>query len=373
MTLRLRAPLLLMWCVFFALPATAQVTPLRTAPSGEEMMDRSCRVGAGHRLAGEVPDADVVITSGEAGMAHVRIYLDGRDMDRAREYYEDLRFEASQDGETVRVEADAPNWRGFRWDRDGDAHIQVFITLPRTFEVDVQTSDGDVGLDALDGRATLRTSDGDVVVGRIDGPALTVRTSDGDVDVERAAVDEASLQTSDGDITVGSLRARDVLLRTSDGDVRAENLEGRVEASTSDGDLRVGRADGPSIRLRTSDGTVTADALRADRIEVHSSDGDLRLGRVDGALRATSSGGDITVALARPAEAYLRTSDGDIDIATPANFAADLRLRGDAIRIARAFDFRGTLDDEHADGRLGSGGALVEAHASDGTVTLRDQ
>ena len=65
------------------------------------------------------------------------------------------------------------------------------------------------------------------------------------------------------------------------------------------------------------------------------------------------------------------TSDGDISITLPENHGADLRLRGDDVRISRSLDFDGRIEDERATGEINGGGPLIEARTSDGEVTVR--
>ncbi len=65
------------------------------------------------------------------------------------------------------------------------------------------------------------------------------------------------------------------------------------------------------------------------------------------------------------------SSDGDISITLPSTFGADLRLRGDDVRISRDLDFDGRIEDESATGEINGGGPLIEARTSDGEVTVR--
>jgi DUF4097 and DUF4098 domain-containing protein YvlB len=341
-------------------------------PQREKMIDQRFEVEAGGLLQVRVGDADVFVETGGTGV-HVEVFLEGRDMDRARSYFESLRFRVEQEGNTIVVATDPSRERSGFWNQNGGARIQVRAHVPETFDADLNTSDGDIALERMEGRITARTSDGDVTVAQLSGPAIQLRTSDGDIRAEALQAETLTVQTSDGDLVLGKLLAPEMTLRTSDGDVRIDELEGRAELVTSDGDVDVGTARGPMLRLRTSDGTIRAEALYASRSEVRTSDGDIALEHASGDLEATTSSGDVRVGLTELDTVRLRTSDGDITIEVPGDARADVYLRGEDVRISSAFAFEGRVEEEEVDGMLNGGGSHLEASASNGTVILEAQ
>jgi hypothetical protein len=342
--------------LLFAVSASAapRLTPEDTLSlDREKVIDERFTVSEGELLEIAVGDSDVEIVVGSSNEVHVEVWIEGRDMESAREYFEHQRFSVEQDGSTVRVRTDAKtsfrlNWRNWR------DHPQILtrVVVPERFQ------------------ANLRTSDGDVRVGSLVGPSLTLDTSDGDIHADELEGDTITVETSDGDILLGIASADQINLRTSDGDIRARQLTGNVEAKTSDGDIRLDAVDSDVFSARTSDGDVTIDELLASQSSVRSSDGSINLRRITGSLDVSGSG-DIRLDLADPATISVNSSDGDIDITAPGSLSADLYLRGDEVRVARAFNFRGELKDERAEGNINGGGQRIEAKSSDGDVTLR--
>lgn len=346
---------------------------------GHVMLDERFSVEDGARLRIAVGDADVVVRHGPAGEVHMQIIAEAEDRDAARDYFERQHFSAgSEDGGVFLT--DAPEKHGARFYFRDRRHpsLRVEVTAPERMDADLRTSDGDLHVERLDGTVSLRTSDGDVFAEHLTGPALTLRTSDGDVRLEHAEAETVELQTSDGDLSAETIRAVRFSARTSDGDVHAARLVATdgAEVRTSDGDLRLGDVTAGRFSARTSDGDVVVDALRATHSRVHTSDGSLALRRVSGALEATGNDADIHVGLSDAAPAgdvSIRLSDGDIVIDAPADLTADLMLRGeDGVRVDRAYEFHGSVEEKRVEGRLGKGGARLEARTSSGSVVLRN-
>ncbi len=339
---------------------------------GERMIAEQFAVSPGGTLEVRVADANLEILPSAKGEARVEVFLDGRSMPRARDYFAQQRFALTQEGNTVSVTTDAPD-NGFRfwdWEHWGWVSILVRAEVPAGFHLDLQTADGNIRVGQFNGRTHVRTADGNITVGRLEGPDIALRTSDGDITAETLTAPSVLIQTSDGNLGLQDIHATTITVRTSDGNITGGRLEGDLDLSTSDGNIALDEVRGGHVSLTTSDGSITTKQIEAYRAEVVSSDGNLHLGLVDGALRASTSSGDIRVRLVQPAEYALRTSSGDIYITAPSDLRASLNLRAEDLRIATSFRFRGDLDDESATGNLNGGGPLLEARASDGTIVL---
>ena len=340
--------------------------------AGELMIERSFDVSEGENLSVKVGDADIIVTTERKDEARVEIYLDGKNMEKAREYFEDQRFEVTRSDGTIYV-VTHPQRNNYSWNRMGSPQITVEVAIPDAFNVELKTSDGDVIMEPLHGEVNIHTSDGDIATGSVSGSAYIVRTSDGDILAEAIEVDEANLTTSDGDITTKDILANDINIRTSDGDIRTERLEGSAAVSTSDGDLYLSSFSGRELALRTSDGEIVAERIDAGESQVHTSDGNITLKQVAGSLNAKTSSGDLTVNLEEAGdEVYLTSGDGDILLTAPDNTAAELFLKGERVRLSSSFRFDGVLKKNEAEGLINGGGAQIQARTSDGEVIFRE-
>ena len=338
----------------------------------ETMIDERFSVNEGGTLEVNVGDADVTVEPGSSDEVHVEVIVEARNMERGREYFEKQNFDVDQRGNTVRVETERRqriNW-GWRDWRD-KPHIYVRVTVPEAFNADLHTSDGDIAVDRLRGEVRMKTSDGDIDAGDLTGATLSLSTSDGTITVDDLDGEVVELETSDGDLDLGTITANRIFARTSDGDIRTGDLKGEAEIRTSDGDIHVSSFDGSSFFARTSDGTITVDELMAETSTVRSYSGEITLSRATGDLDVSGSDTDIRLDLVRPGEISATTSDGDISITLPRSHRADVRLRGEDVRVSSSLDFDGRIEEDRADGQINGGGPRLEARTSDGEVTLR--
>ncbi len=367
----MKSILLLLFTAVLLIPLTSQAQD-RDDWDSETMIDETFSVSTGGTLEVEVGDADVMVEPGSSNEVHVEVVVQARDLERGIEYYERQNFSVDQRGNTVRVETDPGrriewNWRTWR----DHPHIYVRVTVPETFNADLRTADGDIAVDRLKGELRLKTSDGDVTAGELSGDALTLGTSDGDIRIDALDAETVEITTSDGDLDLGEITADRVFARTSDGDIRIDALGGDAEVKTSDGDIDVSSFNGQSLFARTSDGDIDVSELIAETSTVHSSDGEITLRRVEGDLKVTGSSASIRLELRNPGQIEASSSDGDITITMPESHRADVRLRGDDVRISSSLDFDGRLEENRAEGTINGGGPLLEARTSDGDVTLR--
>ncbi len=321
---------------------------------GEVMIEETFSVNEGGTLKVNVPSADVEVLPGDADQAEVTVYLNGRDMDKAREYFNKLKFEVYSKGDMVVVETEKQrkrwNWNG--WKRNGGARIHVEARIPKAFNTDLSTSGGDVTIITLNGQTKLSTSGGDVSLGTLTGPSIVARTSGGDIKAESVQSDaDVELKTSGGDLTLGEISGAELIIKTSGGDINADHLDGSlIEVNTSGGDIDLDEVDG--------------------NLDAHTSGGDIDIETIDGDIKAGTSGGNIDVRLEHTSRVELKTSGGNIDIDAPSALEADLELKGGRVYVDKAFSFSGTLKKNRAMGEVNGGGPRIFASTSGGKITL---
>lgn len=298
-----------------------------------QMLDQDLTLAAGGRLQVRVDDVDLYVRSGDR--AHIDVFVSGRDIDEAVEYYNKY-VEFMIDGKDpvvieTRERRREYNWR---WDKYRNVHVWAVVTVPARVNAEVLTVDGDVQIDELDGDTVIETTDGDVRVRTLAGPSLRIRSQDGDIRVDKIDVQDVELRTADGDLDVGSLSAKRVTVRSADGDLNLPSLE-------------------------------------ADDITLECSDGDVGIGARGRVLSASVGDGDLDVELLVAMEADLRAGDGDIWLVVPAAEGADLDLRGEDVSVRGSVRVQGSVSDERVVGSINNGGPLVRAVTHDGSIRLR--
>jgi DUF4097 and DUF4098 domain-containing protein YvlB len=172
--------------------------------------------------------------------------------------------------------------------------LRLEVRIPRNVDVEVNSGDGSVEVDAIAGSLDIRTGDGHIAVrgargiirlhtgdGSIEGRdidgSIDAVTRDGHVRLE-GRFDALTVQTGDGKLTAnawpGSRMMQPWHLQTGDGSVALglpRDLGARIDASTKDGHVRstfplqqlgsshVGgdiNGGGPPIVVRTGDGSI---------------------------------------------------------------------------------------------------------------------
>lgn len=216
----------------------AQVAPVANARrASDPVIRREFKVDAGGTLRVNIPDGDISVHSGSSSRVVIEVFVKARDADWAAEVFDRMDFTAGIDGNTVTVAAVEADVGGDEWRRNRGVGVTAQITIPSRFNAQIETSDGDISLEALEGNVSLRSSDGDIDIGEVRGQEIRV-------------------QTSDGDISGGALHAASMRLRTSDGDINVRRAAGDIEANTSDGDImmRLGAIEG--VKVTTHDGDI---------------------------------------------------------------------------------------------------------------------
>jgi hypothetical protein len=151
----------------------------------------------------------------------------------------------------------------------------------------------------------------------------------------------------------------DVTLHTKDGNIDVAGVRGRQQIRTGDGNLHLTDLQGP-VSAETGDGNIDLDC-RCEALDAHTGDGN-----IDAAIRPGSKmSGTWT----------LRTGDGNIRLALPGDFAADLDAHtGDGrVRSDLPLTVSGSFGERDLRGKLNGGGASLEVRTGDGDIRLERQ
>jgi DUF4097 and DUF4098 domain-containing protein YvlB len=172
----------------------------------------------------------------------------------------DLRIESRQDGDKVELVARVSD----HWGISGlfrSRTLRIEVRMPRKADLQVETGDGSVKSEALEGTVDIHTDDGSIAVDGLKG---------------------------------------DIRLRTGDGSIEARELDGRIEAHSGDGHVDLaGRFD--AFKARTNDGHIDvrlkSGSKMASEWTIETGDGGIDLRVPDGFqadLDASSGDGHIS-------------------------------------------------------------------------------
>ena len=161
-----------------------------------------------------------------------------------RDWAADPPIESRQDGNVVTLTAlvDERSWWG--WDTFGNRRLTILVRMPKDADLQLQTTNGDIDVAAVDGRISIHTRNG-----RVNAQQLS-----GTIDIG----------SSNGAISVNALKGA-VTVRTTNGPITADGLDGKCEVATTNGEVRVeGRFE--SLDVTSTNGSIFARAEPGSRM-----------------------------------------------------------------------------------------------------------
>jgi hypothetical protein len=347
---------------------------------------KSFSVSKGGTIEVSTSRGDIYISPWDKNEVSVVIEgLDDEDFDKVK---------MIQNGNIVRV-----SYRS-RWD-DGSGHVRFAISVPSQFNLDMNTSGGDLEVKGeLTGKIDGSTSGGDIKLGNVFGGPVEVTTSGGDIRTGKIEGD-GSLKTAGGDIQVGSVNGS-LSVNTSGGDIQVEtitksldaktaggsinigNVGGEAHVSTSGGDIKVGKVSGKAT-LNTAGGDIELKGASGN-VNAKTSGGDVRLQNITGSINAKTSGGEVEAELIPSGKggSKLSSAGGDVRLYieenSKATIEATIRLDGWGSRKSRyvvksEFPKKSYETDEEADEiravyELNGGGELIELSTSNSNIEI---
>ncbi len=232
--------------------------------------------------------------------------------------------------------------------------IRFQVTVPKDYNVDLNTASGSIKVGDLNGTVQAHTSGGSLRLGNIIG-TVRGRTSGGSIKL----------------ISAGGL----VNLKTSGGSIEVGDVAGDVHAQTSGGKLHFGKIQG-SVWGKTSGGSIKVTDCNGD-VDVHTSGGSIKLESVSGSVNARTSGGSIRASLTEQPEEVcsVRTSGGSITV----NLISDITIDVDAetsggsvsTDFAVASIIQGKVPKNRLRGSINGGGPLMKLRTSGGGIRLQ--
>lgn len=320
-----------------AVAAAVFVLALSGAAYGDDQntITKSFKVEPGGKLVVDTDLGSIDVRGGDGKSVEIKVTREVRRGDEDK-VLADFKLEFDQRGNDVFVTGDHEK-HGLRrfWDDFGNRLRVVFtITVPRVYNLDLQTSGGGVDVEDIEGRVETRTSGGSLSFDRIKGNVLG--------------------KTSGGSIRIGAVEGESEV-RTSGGDIRINETKGNVLARTSGGSIRIVKAGG-EVDAHTSGGSVTAEDVM-------------------GALKAGTSGGSVTatISVQPKSRCELTTSGGSITIYLAETIAMDVDAHSSGGHVSTDFPvtIQGKIERDSLKAKINGGGPELYLRTSGGGVRIR--
>jgi DUF4097 and DUF4098 domain-containing protein YvlB len=209
--------------------------------------------------------------------------------------------------------------------------ITYSITVPRQTSVTGKTGSGSQSIPSLAGPVSATSGSGALEIGAIDG-AVDARTGSGSIRIERAGRG-LTVSSGSGSITVGSVAG--------------------------------------NLRARTGSAAIDVQQVVDGTAELSSGSGHVNVANLQGGMRASTSSSSIHVSGTPAADWHATTSSGAIRLEIPAGTPFRLRAHTSSGSIRTDHALQTTVTGKRdLEGSTGTGGVLVEARSSSGSITV---
>lgn len=249
----------------------------------QKMIEKSFDVGNGGtlRLDSDLGSVDISSHSDNKVIINVVLTASTSNEHRANSIFDDFQVTIENSGSDVRIEGDMVDHRLW-W--NNRLKVRFNVTVPEDYNLDIDTSGGEINVADIRGRVILKTSGGNITLGQTDGE-VNARTSGGMISL-KGSTGDVVLRTSGGGIHIGKVGG-DVAASTSGGSIDVDMVQGNLKASTSGGGLRFRNVNGNLIG-RTSGGSIEAElsAQVSEPVELYTTGGSIRL-EIPADFRAT--------------------------------------------------------------------------------------
>ena len=309
------------------------VAPAQAAQEGH--FDKTLSVNGAVDLDVSTGSGNIAIHPGGAGQVQIHAtirandgWFSGRDVESRIQYIEQ-HPPVEQDGNTITI--------GHESDRELMRNISISydITAPAETHLHSATGSGNQTVDGLVGPVDATTGSGDLRLTSI-GAGVTARSGSGGIRLNGVK---------------GNLRAS-----TGSGDIRAEDVAGSMSASTGSGDVTLTQTGGGDVDVSTGSGTVEVNGVK-------------------GAVRIGTGSGNISAQGTPTADWRLHTGSGDLTVTLPQQASFELHAHANSGSIHSTFPItvQGTISPRHLEGKVGTGGPVVELRTSSGAIRIESR
>ncbi|HEX7860754.1 MAG TPA: DUF4097 family beta strand repeat-containing protein [Verrucomicrobiae bacterium] len=279
-----------LFLTFLALASTAN-----TLAAEKDLISKTFDAKPGGNLEMHVDRGSIKILATDSDQVDIKVTRElkrGSD-EEARAAYEEHKIEMSQDGDTVLIRAEPPGFLKGLKNGHRNLSVEYTISVPSKFNLDLNTSGGNIDVATLEGSVELHTSGGNISTAEINGP-VEAHTAGGNIQV-KAAKTTANLHTSGGNITVGNVQG-DLVAKTAGGNITTSDIAGSTDVSTSGGHITVKSAR-TALKARTTGGNIKAEiASLTETSSLKSTGGNIDLilaDKTSANLTAKTTGGQV--------------------------------------------------------------------------------
>jgi DUF4097 and DUF4098 domain-containing protein YvlB len=185
--------------------------------------------------------------------------------DAAKSAIKEIKVDVREEGDSLRIRTVMPK------DHDGgflswlagnnvDASVRYTITVPRRTNLDLETVNGRIGVNGIDGVMELETTNGKIEIAKCSG-RVNAETTNGGILAQLATTSpgKMELETTNGSVKLelpASFRAN-LDAETTNGSIKSDfpiTVQGTIERNSLNGAMNGG---GETLRIHTTNGSIS--------------------------------------------------------------------------------------------------------------------
>jgi len=347
--------------------------------------ESAIQVNPGGTLDADIETGGSVhIKGSDVNEIRVRWQTDGRDTDN-------IRIAVEKTGKGARITSTHSDGR-----RQGGHSLEIWVTTPKRFDLDVRTKGGNVEVADIEGKIAGQTMGGNITFMGITGE-LSFSTMGGNISLADSDVD-GKVSTMGGNITVKNV-AGNAHVSTMGGNVVLENVLERggrsidkaVEVSTMGGNITVANAP-RGARVETKGGNIVI-KKSAEFVDAKTMGGNITVNEHAGRVAASTMGGNVNAVIVpggADQNVDINSMGGQIALTLPSEFSGifDLEITftrkgSQDVKIISDFPLQQQVSPDwergqgdarkyiRATGTTGSGANRVKIRTVNGDIVIR--
>ncbi len=223
----------------------------------EDVNTKTFDVKNGGKLIMDVERGSIKIIAESGSKMIIEVIKKAKTSDKAKaqKLFDNYKLVFKKSGNDVRIDGEYKKSLSRLW-KSNKLNVKFIITLPKKYELDLNTSGGSISVTDLEGEVKTRTSGGslkfDSVIGNVNG-----KTSGGSIKLKDCS-GNVVVDTSGGSIHIGTVKG-EVKAHTSGGGIYVEEVMGTISASTSGGSIKayISKQPKADCSLKTSGGSIS--------------------------------------------------------------------------------------------------------------------
>ncbi|MXY47796.1 MAG: DUF4097 domain-containing protein [Gemmatimonadetes bacterium] len=275
----------------------------------------------------------------------VRKRLRSTDADQARKAFSNVEIDIKQVDKGVRIEVDQirnVTYRRWFWqDWPDRLSVDIEVTVPVEYNLDLSTISGDIRTTNTVGDVTAKTLSGNISTGPAEGN-LSIKTNSGNIRTG-PVVGKVHTITLSGYNEIGPVNG-EVKVRSNSGNIKTGSVEGNVQGKSLSGNIVIGPVHGDvtvstnsgSIESSFVDGNLKASSLSGsvktgpvkNDVTVSTTDGDIDTGDIGGSVQSSSLSGHISIGAVN-SNVKANTTSGNIKVSNVFGVSETRSLSGD--------------------------------------------